>query len=348
MKVAYLTGPQRLEIAAKDEPRLDEPGQVRVRIDRVGICGSDVHYYVHGGIGAQRVAYPATVGHECAGTIVELGAGVTSLKVGQRVAIDPALACGRCDQCQAGRVNTCRNLRFMGCPGQADGAAAEYHVLPAENCLPIPDSMSLDEAVLAEPLSIGLHATRLGEVYPAARVAIFGAGPIGLSVLLCAKATAPCTVHVTDRLGERLELARRFGADWTGSADEPGVLAELARREPWGFDLVFECSGDPNCIDAATEVLAPGGTLVIVGIPTPPAVAFDPHRMRTKELVFKAVRRQRGCMVPVLRMIAQRAVDPRPMITHRFPLERMEEGFRLVAAYADGVVKAMVDLTGAE
>ena len=119
------------------------------------------------------------------------------------------MVCGTCDQCRAGRTNTCRNLQFMGCPGEALGAVAEYRVVPAENCFPIPDRMTLDEAALVEPLSVGLHAVRLGRrLRPAARIAILGAGPIGLSVLLCAKAAGSCTVYVTDLLDERLEVAR--------------------------------------------------------------------------------------------------------------------------------------------
>jgi L-iditol 2-dehydrogenase len=239
MQVAYFTGLRELEIREEDKPSLGREDEVLVRIERVGVCGSDVHYYAHGCIGDQRLTYPATLGHECAGTVAEVGTAVTGLGPGSRVAIDPAMICGECDQCRAGRVNTCRKLRFMGCPGEAPGAVAEYRVLPAANCIPIPEQMTLDEAVLVEPLSIALYATKLGEVYPAARIAVFGAGPIGLGVLLCCKAVAPCTVYVTDLLDERVEMARRLGADWAGNPRGDDVAAEIARHEPWGLDLAF-------------------------------------------------------------------------------------------------------------
>ena len=179
-------------------PRSRRPDDVLLQIDRVGICGSDVHYYLEGRIGNQILQYPATLGHECSGTVLETGSAVQGLKAGDRVAVDPAFPCGACDQCLSGRAHTCRRLLFMGSPGQAPGAAAERYVAPAACCAAIPASMSLDEAMLVEPLSIGLHAVRLSQLAAGMKIAILGAGPIGLSVLLCAKATAPCTA-----LGDR-------------------------------------------------------------------------------------------------------------------------------------------------
>ena len=348
MKVAFFTGIEELRIEDVDRPRLGRADAVLLRIDRVGICGSDVHYYLRGRIGDQKVSYPATLGHECSGTVVEVGSAVDGLKPGDRVAVDPALSCGTCDQCRAGRVNTCRNLQFMGCPGEAPGAVAEYRVVPAQNCLPIPAGMTLDQAALTEPLSVGMQAVRLAEVYPAARIAVLGAGPIGLGVLLCAKATAACTVYMTDLIDQRLSVARACGADWTGNAKTQDVDAAIHEREPWGLDLVFECSGDPQIIDHAQRMLTPGGTLVLVGIPPVARVSFDSHHMRRQELTFKNVRRQKGCVAPVIRLITQGQIDPNPLLTHRFPLQQIRDAFELVADYRDGVIKAVVEISSAE
>ncbi len=345
MRVAHFTAPKKLEIVDLPPPRLNRPDAVLLRVERVGVCGSDIHCYLEGRIGDRALVYPATVGHECAGTVVEVGAEVDRLLPGQRVAVDPAIVCGTCDQCRAGRTNTCRNLLFMGCPGEALGAVAEFRVVPAENCFPIPAGMTLDEAALVEPLSVGLHAVRLAELPPAARIAILGAGPIGLSVLLCAKAANGYTAYVTDLLDERLAVAKKCGADWAGNATHGEAIAAILQREPQGLDVVFECSGDPLCVDEGQKLLAPGGTLVLVGIPPTDRVIFDIHRMRRKELMFKNVRRQRGCVAPVIEMIAAGRIDPRPLLTHRFPLERIAEAFDLVAGYRDGVVKAVIELT---
>jgi L-iditol 2-dehydrogenase len=348
MKVAHFTGPKTIELVELPRPTLNRPDSVLLQIDRVGVCGSDIHYYVDGRIGDQVLSYPATVGHECAGTVIEVGAEVEHPRPGDRVAVDPAIVCGTCDQCRTGRSNTCRHLQFMGCPDQALGAVAEYRIVPAESCFAIPDRMTLDEAVLAEPLSIGLYAVRMAQIVPATRIAIIGAGPIGLSVLLCAKAAASCTVYVTDLLEERLAVARQCGADWAALANRGEAMTAIAREQPWGVDVVFECSGDPLCVDEAQKILAPGGTLILIGIPPTDRVIFDVHTMRRKELTFKNVRRQCGCVGPVIEMMAAGRIDARPLLTHRFPLERISEAFDLVAAYRDGVIKAIVDVSARE
>ncbi len=346
MREARFTELRKIQIAEIAEPVLTEADEVKVRIDRVGICGSDVHYYLHGRIANRVVHYPATLGHECAGTIVEAGVNA-GLAPGTRVAIDPALTCGECDQCRSGRSNTCRELQFLGTPDEAPGAVADFRVLPAKNCLPIPDSLSLDDAALIEPLSVGLHSVRLGELVDGDRIGILGCGPIGLSVLLCAKAQArTITAYATDLLPQRLAVARTCGADWTGSAKEP-VVDAIAEQEPFGLNCVFECSGDPACIDQAMRMLTPGGRLIMVGIPATPELTFDVHRMRTSELTFRNVRRQEACMEPAIGMMADGRINAGPLVTHHFGLEQIEPAFELVAAYEDGVIKAMLNLTDA-
>jgi len=319
---------------------------VKVRIDRVGICGSDVHYYVHGRIANRVVQYPATLGHECAGTIVEAGSKA-GLETGTRVAIDPALTCGECDQCRSGRSNTCRKIQFLGTPDEAPGAVADYRVLPARNCLPIPDSLSLDCATLIEPLSVGLHSVRLGDLRDGESIGILGCGPIGLSVLLCARAQAEAiTAYATDLMPQRLAVAHACGADWT-SVPNDSVVESILEQEPFGLNCVFECSGDPACIDQAMKMLVPGGRLIMVGIPATPELTFDVHRMRTSELTFRNVRRQEGCMEPAIRMLTEGRINAAPLVTHHFSLDQIEPAFQLVAAYDDGVIKAMLAMTEA-
>jgi L-iditol 2-dehydrogenase len=345
MKIAHFTALRHLEISETAEPKRTRPDEVLLRIDRVGVCGSDVHYYTEGRIGQQIVQYPATVGHECSGTVVEVGPAVRRVAPGDRVAVDPALSCGRCDQCLSARPNTCRNLQFMGNPGQAPGVVCEYRLVPAANCYPIPRSMTLDQAALVEPLSIGMHAVRLAAVRPASRIAILGCGPIGLSVLLCAKMTADCTVCATDLIDHRLGVARGCGADWTGNPKDANVVAAIQEREPLGLDLVFECSGDPACLDQAMELLGPGGKVLLVGIPPQVRVDFDAHVMRYNELGFQAVRRQCECVAPVIEAIGDGRIDTSTLVTHRFPLAQIRDAFELVAGYRDGVIKAMIDVS---
>ncbi|MBN2293992.1 MAG: alcohol dehydrogenase catalytic domain-containing protein [Pirellulales bacterium] len=352
MKSAFFTAIRQIEIRDEPKPSISQPDEVLLRIDRLGVCGSDVHYFTDGRIGDDVVPLPASLGHECSGTVVEIGSGVKSLVVGNRVAVDPAVACGTCDQCVQGRSNTCRSMKFMGCPNQGPGAAAEFRVLPANNCIAVPESISLDQAALVEPLAVGFYAVRMAALRPDTNIAILGSGPIGLSVLLSAKATGTCTTFVTDLLDARLAVARTCGADWTKKTikNDPTAAEELEKairdQNPNGQDVVFECTGDPNCIDQAQRILTPGGTLIMIGITPETQVSFDAHLMRRTELTFKNVRRQESCMKPVIDLMAAGKINADPMLTHHYPLDKIQDAFELVAGYEDGVVKAMVEISG--
>ena len=237
MKAALLTGIRQMEIRDVPDPQITTAGEVLLRINAVGVCGSDVHYYTTGRIASLVVEHPCMTGHECAATVVEASPEVKNLEAGQRVAVDPLVWCGHCDQCLAGRRHTCRNQTFLACPGQAPGALAEYLVMPAANCFPVPGNMNDDEATTIEPLSIGLHAQRLAGRPGPRRAAILGVGPIGLSVLLCLRAAGTKEIFVTDLLEERLAMARRLGADWTGRPTQQDVVAEMLQRVPEGMRL---------------------------------------------------------------------------------------------------------------
>ncbi len=340
-----LTGTRRMEPRTVPVPALVNDSDVLIKMARVGVCGSDVHYFAEGGIGSQRVQYPWTVGHEGAGVVTEVGAAVTRVEPGDRVAIDPAQPCGVCDQCQAGRPHTCRRLDFLGCPGQVEGCLSEYLVMPEGSCYPIPDSMTLEEAATVEPLSIGLYAWTLADLAPGAFIGILGAGPIGLSVLLPAKADGVGRVYQTDKIDARLAVAHKAGADWTGNPDTVDVIAAVTEREPKLLDAVFECSGEQDAMDQGVELLKPGGTLLLIGIPgATNRVSFDINLLRRKELRIQNVRRQNGCVQPAIDLIASKKIDISPMITHRLPFARTPEGFDMVAGYNDGVVKAMIEI----
>lgn len=345
MQSMALTGVRRMEPRTVPMPAITRETDVLIKMARVGICGSDVHYFTEGGIGSQRVEYPWTVGHEGAGVVSEVGEAVTRVKPGDRVAIDPAQPCGECDQCQSGRPHTCRHLDFLGCPGQVEGCLSEYLVMPEGSCYPIPDSMTLEEAATVEPLSIGLYAWTLAALPLGAAIGILGAGPIGLSVLLPAKADGVGRVYLTDKIDARLAVARKAGADWTGNPDSEDIVAAVTERQPALLDAVFECSGEQDAMDQGVQLLKPGGTLLLIGIPgATNRVSFDINLLRRKELRIQNVRRQNGCVQPAIDLIAEKKIDVGPMITHRLPFAQTPEGFDRVAGYKDGVVKAMIEI----
>lgn len=344
MKAALLAGIRHFEIAQVPAPTIQHDTDVLVRIATVGVCGSDVHYYSHGRIGTQVVEFPFIIGHEAAGTVAQIGKGVTTLKPGQRIALDPAVSCGHCDQCRAGREHTCRTLRFMGAPKQLDGSLAEYVVLPETCCYPVPDHVTFDQATLAEPLAIGVYSVDRASLKTGAHVAILGAGPIGMCVHHVLTTRSAGKVFVTDKIAERLTYAGRLNPAWCGNADQVDVVAEISRREPLLLDTVFECSGDPKAINQGIELLKPGGALVLVGIPEEDMISLPIHELRRKEITLINIRRQVHCTRKAIDLLASGKISMDALATHHFTLDETQAAFDLVAGYRDGVMKAILTI----
>lgn len=343
MKSFKLVGLQAMQLVDVPEPRIEKQTDVLIRMGAVGVCGSDIHYYTTGRIGCQVVEYPFAVGHECAGTVIEVGSGVKHVRPGDRVAIEPAMTCGRCDQCLSGRENTCRHNRFLGCPGQAEGSLAELLVMPAENCFKIPDHISLGEATVSEPLAIAIYAVRQAGLQSAARVGILGLGPIGRTVQLAAFDAGCEMCYGTDLIDERCDAARKAGFTCVANPQRGNAVAEILQHEPLGLDVVFECCGQQAALDDAVKLLRPGGTLAIIGIPQVERISFDPETIRRRELTIINIRRQRGCVQAALDLVARQQGSIRQLITHHLPFAVSDDAFDLVANYRDGVVKAMIE-----
>jgi L-iditol 2-dehydrogenase len=344
MKTMMLTGIRKMEMKTIPDPEMVSDTDVLIRMERVGVCGSDVHYYTAGRIGSQVVKYPFTVGHEGAGTIIKTGKAVTKVKPGERIAIEPAMSCGKCDQCLTGRPHTCRNLRFLGCPGQADGSLSEFIVMPEKNCFPIPDTMSFDRAALAEPLSIGIYAVKLyGSALTGKKIGILGCGPIGMSVLIPAIAEKAGKTYVTDRIDERLKIASDAGASWCGNVDHEDIVEKISREETLLLDVIFECCGKQEAMDQAVRLAKPGGKIIMVGIPEFDNWSFPADIIRRKELCLQNVRRQNECYKPAIDMISSGRLNMDSLITHQFSFNKTKEAFDMVADYRDGVMKVMIE-----
>lgn len=341
----YLTGIRQMELKEAPTPSITNDHEVLIRMRTVGVCGSDIHYYTTGRIGSQVVRFPFPVGHEGAGEVVQTGQSVTRVKPGDRIAIDPAMPCFTCEQCLAGRPHTCRKLKFLGTPGQADGCLSEFIVMPETSCFPIPETMSLDEAAISEPLAIGVYAVNLtGMDLRGKSIGILGHGPIGMSVLLASRNAGVSRIFVTDKIDARLDLARNAGAVWTGNPDGVDVAGAVRETEPGMLDVVFECCGQQEAVDQAVELLKPGGKLMIIGIPEFDRWSFPVDKLRHKEIAIQNVRRQNHSVEETLRLLAGKDIRVDAMVTHRFPLEQTGDAFELVAGYRDGVMKAMIDL----
>lgn len=340
MKAIILSGQRQALLTEKPEPQLPGPDWVLLKTRVAGICGSDLHYFISETVGGEKVPYPCVVGHECSAEVVQTGSEVKNLKPGDLVAVEPSIYCGVCDRCVVGRFNTCRKIRFLGHPGELDGCFAEYFVMPSGNLIKLDKEISLEEAMLAEPLSIALHALRLASPEKTDRVAVLGTGPIGLSLIILLKHYGLSAIYATDRSEARVKAAIKAGASWAASVEQEDVVQEILLRQPLGLEVVFEVSGDQEAIDQAVELVKPGGRIIQVGIPIPERVSYQIARLRRKEVTIINSRRQNRCLEPVLEMIKKKELEVAWLLTHRFTPDQAQQAFQTAAGRLDGVLKA--------
>lgn len=340
MKAAMLTGRKRIRVM--DVPRpVPGRGEVLVRVRAVGICRSDLHYYLYGRIGSQVIRkYPQLLGHEPSGEVAALGPGVRGLKVGDRVAVEPAAPCGKCGECLKGRGNICRKVDFLGMPG-LKGAMSEYLVMRPENLFKVPRRVSFEVAAALEPFSIGLHAVKLVRGYPMRKAAVVGVGPVGLAVLAALK-VRPVNVTACDIVPARLRVARKMKADRVVCVFPKRNTSWNAARLPKDLDVVFEAGGTAEAMNIAIEAVRPGGVVALIGITDESVVGLHLHTARRKELAIINVRRSNGEIDEAVRLVGSGKVNLKPMLTHRGGLEDTARFFRLVSGYKRGIVKAVV------
>ncbi|MGD0342161.1 MAG: alcohol dehydrogenase catalytic domain-containing protein [Bacteroidales bacterium] len=343
MKAMMLTGIRQMEMREVPDPVIARPKDVKIKMKVLGICGSDIHYYTQGKIGSQKVVYPFTVGHEGAGVVVDTGSAVKKVRPGDVIAIEPAMPCWECDQCLSGRYHTCRKLKYLGCPGQAEGCLSEYLLMPEESCFPLPEKLTADQGAISEPLSIGVYSVKQSGIAKGAKIAILGFGPIGMSVALAAKAIGAGKIYVTDKLDERLAIAEKESVSCTLNPGKKNIVEKIREKEPFGLDAVFECCGQQEALDQSVDIVKPGGKIMVVGIPEFDRWSLNVEDTRRREISLHFVRRQVNCVGQALEMMESGRINVGNMITHRFPLGKAKAAFDMVAAYQDGVMKAMVD-----
>jgi L-idonate 5-dehydrogenase len=316
----------RVEDRAAGEPG---PGQVRVRIAAGGICGSDLHYVQHGGFGAIRVKHPMVLGHEVAGVVDALGAGVAGLAIGQAVAVNPSLPCGRCRYCLEGAAQHCLDMRFYGSAMRdphVDGGFREALVCEATQAVPLPDGLDTTTAAFAEPLAVCLHAARQAGPLLGRHVLVTGCGPIGALAIAAARMGGAREVIATDLSDAPRSVALKMGADrFHADAD---ALAAYASDKGY-FDVAMEASGSPRALLGILPVLRPGGTIVQIGIggdvPVPMSV------LAAKEIAWRGTFRFHAEFAMAVEALAARRIDVAPLLTERFPIERAVEAFALAA-----------------
>lgn len=327
MLAAKLYAPGDIRLVEIDKP-IPGRGEALVRIGEVGVCASDVHWYNEGRIGETVINGPLILGHEFAGVVEDVGQGVTAVNPGDRVAVEPAIHCSKCDMCLEGRFNICRNMLFCGTP-PTDGALCEYLVWPVHLLALLPDSVSMGEAAMLEPMAIGVHAVNLAGGIKGKTVGVLGVGAVGLSILQAAIVAGYGQVFAADLLPKRLELARRLGAHQAFDANDPGMVDSIKDATGGrGLDIVFEAAGRNDAVRAATEIVRPGGLVVVGGIPDDNLMTIEASVVRRKELTLQLLRRSNDTLHDAIGLLADGRVDVRSYITHRFPLADVEKALK--------------------
>ena len=341
MKAAVLTQVGKIEIRELDIPT-PGPDEALVRVRAVGLCGSDVHYYEHGRIGPYVVTGPIILGHEAAGEVVAVGSEVRHLKEGQRVTIEPGATCGRCEYCKSGRYNLCPDVRFLATP-PIDGAFCEYITMRADLLFPIPDSMSFEKAALIEPLSVGLHAVRRGDLRTGETVVIMGMGPIGMMTLLAAKAAGAGRVIGVDLEPFRLERALQIGADGViNLREEDGQEALLRLTEGRKADLAIETAGNGRAAQSAVQAVRRGGRVVLVGLPQEEATPFNIPYIVDNEIDIRGVFRYHNTYPTGVAVMAAESLNLDPIITDRMTLEETPKAFEKAIKEKNSTLKIII------
>ncbi len=326
-----------------DDLREDAPGegQVLLKMAAGGICGSDLHYYNHGGFGPVRLKEPMVLGHEVSGRVAELGSGVTGLAVGDLVSVNPSRPCGACRYCAEGAHNHCLNMRFYGSAmpfPHIQGAFREALVVEAGQCVKA-EGVSPGEAAMAEPLSVALHATRRAGPLLGKRVLVTGCGPIGMLCLMAARRAGASEIVATDIEDRPLDLARAAGAEHTiNVAREPAALAAYG-ADKGHFDLLYECTGVQAALVGALAVLRPRGVVVQVGMGG--EMTLPMLQICGKELELRGAFRFHEEFALAVEMISKGLIDVKPLITHTLKFDDAVAAFEL-AGDRSRVMKAQI------
>ena len=343
MKVAVMLGIGKMGFEERDIPQ-PKDDEVLVKLEYVGICGSDLHYYESGAIGDYVVKPPFVLGHEPGGTVVEVGKNVTHLKVGDRVALEPGKTCGHCEFCKTGRYNLCPDVVFFATP-PVDGVFQEYVAHEAGLCFKLPDNVSTMEGALIEPLAVGFHAARQGGAQAGQVAVVTGAGCIGLVSMMALKAMGVSKVYSVDVMDKRLDKALELGADGViNGSREDAVKKVMELTGGMGCDLVIETAGTEITTRQAVQMTKKGATIVLVGysktgeIKMPISLALD------KELTFKTVFRYRHIYPMAIDAVASGRVNLKGIVTNEFALDDIQEAMDESVNNKADIVKAVVKI----
>ena len=341
MKVAVMLGVGKMGFEERDIPKAKDD-EVLVKLEYVGICGSDLHYYETGAIGDYVVKPPFVLGHEPGGTVVEVGKNVKHLKVGDRVALEPGKTCGHCEFCKTGRYNLCPDVVFFATP-PVDGVFQEYVAHEADLCFKLPDNVSTLEGALIEPLAVGFHAALQGEAHLGQRAVVMGAGCIGLVSMMALKARGVSEVYVVDIMEKRLEKALELGATGVINGAKEDVLERVKELTGGaGMDLVIETAGTEITTRQAIHMAKKGSNIVLVGYSKSGEMTLPMSLVLDKELTFKTVFRYRHIYPMAIDAVAAGKVNLKGIVTDVFGLDEAQKAMDYSVNNKADIVKAVI------
>ena len=343
MKVAVMNGIGKMGYTERPIPA-PQDNEVLVKLEYVGICGSDMHYYETGRIGNFVVEPPFVLGHEPGGVVVEVGKAVTHLKVGDRVALEPGKTCGKCKFCREGRYNLCPDVVFFATP-PVDGVFQEYVAHEADLCFKLPENVNTLEGALIEPLAVGFHAAKQGGAQAGQTAVVFGAGCIGLVSMMALKACGVARVYVVDIMEKRLEKALELGADGVINGKEEDVLEKAKElTDGMGFDLAIETAGTEITTNQAIQAVSKGATIVLVGYGKTGMMNIMASMALDKELTIKTIFRYRHIYPMAIKAVEQGKVNLKGIATHIFNFDDMQTAMDRSINEKAEIVKAVVKI----
>ena len=343
MKVCVLTGKQKLEWVERDIPQ-PAAGELQIKLEYVGICGSDLHFYQEGQLANWTLDGPLALGHEPGGVVTAIGEGVTGFEIGDKVSIEPAVPCGECEECRKGLYNLCTNIKMLAIPHERDGVNAEYCVHDASMCYKLPENVSTLEGAMIEPLAVGMHGTELSDARVGETAIVLGSGCIGLCTLISLKARGVSEVYVADVMDKRLEKAMELGATRVFNSKRESI-EEFAKTLPGGgVDQGYECAGNRFTTLQAGRLIKRGGKVTLTGVSPEPILELDIATLNAMEGTIYNVYRYRNLWPKAIAAVASGMLPVKEIVSHEFPFEDCIHAIEYSLNHKDEVIKGVIKM----
>lgn len=343
MKVCVLTGKQQLEWVERDIPQ-PQPGELQIKLEYVGVCGSDLHFYEQGQLGNWKLDGPLALGHEPGGMVTAIGEGVTGFKIGDKVALEPAVPCGKCEACRTGHYNLCPDVKMLAIPHERDGVNAEYCTHDASMCYVLPDNMDTMEGGLLEPLTVGMHGTELSDAKLGETAVVLGSGCIGLCTLMCLKARGVAEIYVADVIDKRLEKAKELGATRVFNSKRESIEDFVKTLPGGGVDQVYECAGNRVTTLQTTRLIKRSGKVTLTGVSPEPVLELDIATLNAMEGTIYSVYRYRNLYPKAIKAVSSGLIPLKKIVSHVFDFKDCIHAIEYSAHHKDDVIKAVIKM----